>query len=43
MKDRNGELACDWCGRPESEEKIEPEMVYDKPMMLCSECRGVEE
>lgn len=41
----NTELSCDWCGRPESEEPIEPAMVGPAtkaiPMMLCAECRGV--
>jgi len=44
MRDqRTGELACDWCGRPESEQRIEPMVVHSDPMMLCAECRGEEE
>ena len=34
------EKACDWCGRPNSEQAVEPHMVGDTPMMLCTECRG---
>lgn len=37
----SNEKSCDWCGRPEREQAIEPAVVYDKPMMLCEECRGV--
>ena len=33
-------LSCDWCGRPEVEEPIEPAVVNGDPMMLCEECRG---
>lgn len=38
-------LSCDWCGRPEIEQKIEPAVVGPPgpkaiPMMLCEECRG---
>lgn len=44
MKDhRTGELACDWCGRPESEQSIEPAVNQFGAMMLCAECRGEEE
>jgi hypothetical protein len=31
------ERSCDWCGRPESEQKVEP-----AAMMLCEECLGTD-